>query len=152
MKVKSVEEIEEFLRPIADETGVEIVEVEFKQGKNPALTVYIDTEGGVDLNACEKFHNAIDSPLDELDPTFGAPYTLNVSSPGLDRPFKRERDFKKAMGEKVELKLFSPQNGQKYFVGVLIGYDGNTVTIDFGEETVKFNLTRVAKICRYIEV
>ena len=104
MKIKPIEEIQAGLQPIADEMQIEIVEVEFKQGKDPALTVYIDTENGVDLDTCEKFHRAIDEPLDEIDPTFGEPYTLNVSSPGLDRPLKTARDFQKCMGEKAERK------------------------------------------------
>ena len=110
MKIKTIEEIQNALQPTADEMGIEIVEVEFKQGKEPALTVYIDVEGGVDLNTCESFHRAIDPILDEVDPTFGAPYTLNVSSPGLDRPLKTQRDYDKAMGKKVEVKLFAPMN------------------------------------------
>ena len=79
MKTKPIAEIETALQPIAAELNIEIVEIEFKQGKEPALTVYIDTEGGVDLNTCEKFHRAIDPVLDEIDPTLGAPYTLNVN-------------------------------------------------------------------------
>ena len=109
MKIKPIDEIQNALQPIADEMGIEIVEVEFKQGKAPALTVYIDIEGGVDLDTCEKFHRAIDTVLDEVDPTFGSPYTLNVSSPGLDRPLKTARDFQKVMGQKVEVKLFAPR-------------------------------------------
>lgn len=152
MKVKSTEEIEALLSPIAAEQGLEIVEVELKVSKNPSLTVYIDSESGVDLNACERFHRAIDAPLDELDPTFGAPYTLNVSSPGLDRPFKRERDFLKAVGDKVEAKLFAPMNGQKYFEGTLKSYDGTSVTLETDKGEVKLPLTRVAKINRYIDI
>ena len=124
MKVKTVEEIQGVLQPIADEMQIEIVEVEFKQGKEPALTVYIDTETGVDLNTCEKFHRAIDPVLDEVDPTFGAPYTLNVSSPGLDRPLKTERDFQKCMGQRVEIKLFAPLKGKKFFEATLVDFDG----------------------------
>ena len=82
MKIKPLEEIRAFLQPLAGEMDIELVDIEFKQGHSPALTVYIDTESGVDLNTCEKFHRAIDAALDELDPTFGAPYTLNVSSLG----------------------------------------------------------------------
>ena len=107
MKIKPIEEIQNALQPIANEMQIEIVEIEFKQGHSPALTVYIDIEGGVDLNTCEKFHRAIDPVLDEVDPTFGAAYTLNVSSPGLDRPLKTARDFEKCIGEKVEVKLFA---------------------------------------------
>ena len=97
MKIKPIEEIQSALQAIADEMSIEIVEVEFKQSKSPALTVYIDTETGVDLDTCEAYHRAIDPVLDELDPTFGAPYTLNVSSPGLDRPLKTQRDFDKSL-------------------------------------------------------
>jgi ribosome maturation factor RimP len=152
LKVKTIEEIRAFLQPIADEMNIELVDVEFKQGHSPALTVFIDTDEGVDLNTCEKFHHAIDEALDELDPTYGAPYTLNVSSPGLDRPLKTARDFEKCMGEKVEVKLFAPLKGKKFFEAELIGYDGNTVTLSDGKEETKLELTRIAKINRAIDL
>ena len=142
MKIKPVEEIEKALLPIAEEQEVEIVEVEFKQGKEPALTVYIDKEGGVDLNACEKFHRAIDITLDEIDPTFGAPYTLNVSSPGLDRPLKTERDFRKCLNEKVEVKLFAPIKGKKFFEAKFIGFDENCVELEGKTDTIKLEKTK----------
>ena len=151
MKVKPLEEIENALLPIANEQEVEIVEVEFKQGKEPTLTVYIDKEGGVDLNACEKFHRAIDLVLDEIDPTFGAPYTLNVSSPGLDRPLKTERDFKKCLNEKVEVKLFAPIKGKKFFEAKLVGFDGNCVELEDKNGTLKLEKSKIAKICRAID-
>lgn len=151
MKIKPIEEIQAALTPIAEELAIEIVEVEFKQGREPALTVYIDTEGGVDLDTCEKFHRAIDPVLDEVDPTFGAAYTLNVSSPGLDRPLKTQRDFDKCMGEKVEVKLFAPLQGKKYFEMTLVGYDGNCVELEDKGEKLKIEKTRIAKICRAIE-
>lgn len=151
MKIKPVEEIQNTLQPIADEMQIEIVEVEFKQGREPALTVYIDTETGVDLNTCEKFHRAIDPVLDELDPTFGAPYTLNVSSPGLDRPLKTARDFQKRMGERVEVKLYAPLKGKKFFEATLVGYDGNCVELEEKGETLKLELSKIAKICKAID-
>ena len=146
MKVKSVEEIQSALLPIAEEMDIEIVEVEFKQGREPSLTVYIDVDGGVDLNTCETFHRAIDPVLDELDPTFGAPYTLNVSSPGLDRPFKTARDFERNMGKKVEVKLFAPLKGKKFFEADLIGYDGNCVTLKDENGEFKLEISKIAKI------
>ena len=152
MKVKSVQEIQEVLQPIADEMQIEIVEVEFKQGREPALTVYIDIEGGVDLNTCEAFHRAIDPVLDELDPTQGAPYTLNVSSPGLDRPLKTERDFQKCMGQRVEVKLFAPLKGKKFFEATLVGYDGNCIELEEKGESMKLEISKIAKICRAIDM
>ncbi len=151
MKVKSIEEISAVLQPIAGELNLEIVEIEFKQGREPALTVYIDTETGVDLNTCEKFHRAIDPVLDELDPTFGGAYTLNVSSPGLDRPLKTERDFQKCLGEKVEVKLFAPYMGKKFFESKLLAFDDNTVTIEEKGESLKLEKSKIAKICRAID-
>lgn len=151
MKVKSVEEIKNALLPIAEEMEIEIVDVEFKQGREPSLTVFIDTETGVDLNTCERFHHAIDPVLDELDPTFGAPYTLNVSSPGLDRPLKTARDFEKCMGKKVEVKLFAPMQGKKFFEMELIGYDGNTITLKDRKTEIKLELSKIAKINQAID-
>ncbi|MBQ8685635.1 MAG: ribosome maturation factor RimP [Clostridia bacterium] len=151
MKVKPIEEIENALTPVAERLSIEIVEVEFKQGRSPALTVYIDTETGVDLNTCEKFHREIDPVLDELDPTFGASYTLNVSSPGLDRPLKTERDFNKCLNEKVEVKLYAPLKGKKLFEAKLTAFDEHTVEIEDKGEVVRIERTRIAKICRAID-
>ena len=151
MKIKSIEEILSAVQPIADEQSVEIVEIQFKQGKDPALTFFIDTEGGVDLDTCERFHRAVDVLLDDLDPTFGAPYTLNVSSPGLDRPFKTDRDYQKAMGQKVEVRLFAPMQGKKLFEGVLKSHDENCVYIEDKGEELKFEKSKIAKINRAID-
>lgn len=151
MKVKSNQEIFDFLKPIADEENIELIEVEMKRGKNPSLTVYVDNDDGIDLNTLEKFHNRIDAPLDELDPTYGEAYTLNVSSPGLDRPFKTERDYIKHLGEKVEVKLYAPQKGQKFFEGVMTDYDENTVTLSVNGKDEKFEKSRIAKINVAIE-
>lgn len=151
MKTKPIAEIEAALLPIATQLDIEIVEIEFKQGKEPALTVYIDTETGVDLNTCEKFHRAIDPVLDEVDPTFGAPYTLNVSSPGLDRPLKTDRDYQKCMEQKVEVKLFAPMKGKKFFEAILKAHDENCVYLEDNGEALKLEKAKIAKICRAID-
>ena len=155
MKVRSVEEIEQALRPVAEEVGVDIYEIVFRQGKNPSLTVFLDTdkEGGIDLDTCEKFHNAADPVLDALDPTFGQPYTLNVSSPGLDRPFKKESDYSRNLGKSVEVKLYAPHKWKKFFEAVLAAYDlqAGNVTLDTGEEVFKLNLTQIVKLSQAID-
>ena len=154
MKVKSIEEIGEALAPVAAALGVEIYEIVFKQGRHPALTVFLDTdrEGGIDLNTCEKFHNAVDPVLDELDPTYGMPYTLNVSSPGIDRPFKKDSDYLRHIGQKVEIKLYAPMRGEKFFEAVLEAYDpavGN-VTVSRDGESFKLNLSQIVKMSEAI--
>ncbi len=155
MKVKTTQEIEQVLLPVAQAMEVEIFEIVFKQGKNPSLTVYLDTEkeGGIDLDTCERFHNAIDPVLDELDPTFGQPYTLNVSSPGLDRPFRRDRDYERNLGKKVEVRLYAPHKGEKFFEAVLVGYnaDGKNVTLDKDGEIIKLNLSQIARMSQAID-
>ena len=151
MKVKPISEITAVAERVAGEVGVEVVDVEFKISSNPQLTVFIDTEDGVDLITCERYHNAIDPALDELDPTFGSPYTLNVSSPGLDRPFKTERDFERALGLEVEVKLYAPMKGKKFLEGVLTAYDGNTVTVEIDGAEQKLELTKVAKINKAVK-
>ena len=150
MKFKPLEEIIAMLSPIAEGMDIEIVEVECNE-KARSLTVYIETETGVDLDTCEKFHNAIFDPIDELDPSFGEEYTLNVSSPGLDRPFKTARDFERNLGKEVEVKLFAPLKGKKLIEGFLEEFDENTVTLRLPSETVKIQRNKIAKINKAIK-
>lgn len=150
MKFESVEKISQMLEEIASPMGIEIVEVECND-KAATLTVYIETAAGVDLDTCEKFHNAISDPLDELDPSAGEPYTLNVSSPGLDRPFKTQRDFERNLEKEVELKLYAPLKGKKFLQGFLTAFDENTVTIALGKEELKIPRNKIAKINKAIK-
>lgn len=153
MKVKPLNEIKDFLTPIGNSVGVEVVEVEFKQGKLPALTVYIDSETGIDLDTCEKFHRAIDEPLDELDPTFGQPYTLNCSSLGIDRPFKTQADFERNLGKEVEVRLYSSIGGKKYYEGVLVDAKETSVVIKVDEKTVlSIEKSSISKINKLIKI
>ncbi len=151
MKVKSNAEILDFVKPIGESVGVEVVEVEFKQGKTPALTLFINKEGGVDLDTCEIFHNAVNEPLDELDPTYGQPYTLNVSSLGIDRPFKTEQDFLSHIGQRVEVKLYNSIQGKKFHDGILTDYNGQTITLKVNKTTFTIDLKNVVKVNEYVD-
>lgn len=125
--------------------NMELVEVEEKTmygDKN--IFVYIDKEGGITLEDCETIHNAIDQPLDSLDPTNGQKYVLNVSSPGLDRPFKRPKDFIKNIGKEVEVSLFKPIDKLKKFEAVLISYDNDQIEIQHEDKVYKLNLKDIA--------
>lgn len=150
MQIKPLSEIRDFLTNYATPLGIEIVDVEWND-KETALTVYIETEGGVDLDTCEKFHNAIMEPIDELDPTYDRPYTLNVSSPGLDRPFKTARDFERNLGGEVEVKLFAPLKGKKFLEGTLTEFDENTVSVTVNNEIIKIQKNKIAKINKAIK-
>lgn len=150
MNFKPVGEISRFFEKIATPMGIEVVEVALNE-REPSITVYIETEQGVDLDTCEKFHNAIMEPIDDLDPSFGAPYTLNVSSPGLDRPFKTPRDFERNLHKEVELKLYAPMKGKKFLEGFLEAFDETTVTISTAAETLKIPRNKIAKINKAIK-
>ncbi len=150
MQFKPIEEIKAFLEKYAVDMGIEIVDVEFDK-RTQTLTVFIETPEGVDLDTCEKFHNAIMDPIDELDPSYGEAYTLNVSSPGLDRPFKTPRDFERNLGKEVEVKLFAPHKGKKFLEGILSEYDGNCITLKTAEEEIKLSLNKIAKINKAIK-
>lgn len=152
---KTADAVAELVAPIIDSLGMELVEVDFsKTRQGDALTVFIDKEGGVSLDDCEAVHNAIDAPLDDLDPTDGKPYTLNVSSPGLDRPYKTARDYKKHIGTASEVSLFAPMEklGKK-FVAILENYDAESgdVTLDAAGKKITINKKDIALIREHIE-
>ncbi|PWM70983.1 MAG: ribosome maturation factor RimP [Bacillota bacterium] len=147
MKFLAAEKVKECLRPIAEEQGLTVVSVETKCGGDPSLTVYIDKAGGVDLDSCERFHNAVDAVLDALDPSFGEPYTLNVSSLGADRPFLTEEEFAAHVGAEVEVHLAAPLKGKKFLEGVLTFYDGKTLRLKTSpKETLTFDMANVKKV------
>ncbi len=149
---KIADAAEQVVRPIVEANGMELVEVEFKKlyGTH-TLTVYIDKPGGVSLDDCELIHRAIDGPMDELDPTEGAPYNLNVSSPGLDRPLKTLNDYKRKLGEKVEVSLYAPVEGKKKYIAVLDEATEEEITLKEGEKTIKIQLKQIAAAKPYIE-
>ena len=150
MEIKPIAEIRGFFEKMAQPFDIEIVDVEFDKSTS-TLTAFIETAEGVDLDTCEKFHNAVMDPIDELDPTFGAPYTLNISSPGLDRPFKTARDFERNLLKEVEIKLYAPLKGKKYLEAVLVAFDENSVTVKIGNEEVKLQKNKIAKINKAIK-
>ena len=126
---------------------MELVDVEWvREGSVYYLRVYIDKEGGVTVDDCEVISRAFGDILDEKD-YISENYVFEVSSPGLDRPLKKEKDFARSIGKEVEIKLFKPVNKQKEFIGELKAYDKNTVTIQLDdEETVVFNRSDIAVI------
>ncbi|HEY8420247.1 MAG TPA: ribosome maturation factor RimP [Thermoclostridium sp.] len=138
-------------KPIAEGLGLVLVDVEFvREGKDWYLRVYIDKDGGVTLDDCEAVSRPLSDKLDKLDPIPQA-YLLEVSSPGVERPFKTSRDFEKAIGENVRVKLYKAINGRKTIDGILEKYDGETVTILTDEDVREiYQLKDISKINRII--
>jgi ribosome maturation factor RimP len=132
--VKKREDIEETVTalalPILERYGLELYDTEFvKEGSEKYLRVFIDKEGGVTVGDCEAVTRELNPILDEKDP-IDEPYIFEVSSPGLTRSLKKDRHFEKSLGEKVEVKLFSPKDKQKEWEGTLVAYDEESVTIE----------------------
>ena len=142
---KICDAVSDLVKPIIESNGMELVEVEYKKlyGTH-TLIIYIDKEGGVSLDDCEKIHRIIDEPLDVLDPTNGAPYNLNVSSPGLDRPLKTARDYDKNINKEVDISLYMPVDGEKKLTCKLIAYDDETVTVEKDGKEIKLNKKQIA--------
>ena len=119
---------------LADELGFELVDVALdKEDTGKYLRIYIDKDAGIDLNDCEKYHRAIQPQLESYDYDF-----LEVSSPGVDRPLKKDKDFERALGMEVEAKLFKAIDGQKEFSGELVGYDKEEFVLLIAGEEKRF--------------
>lgn len=127
---------EVLLKPLMEAHQFELVDVEFvKEAGNWFLRVYIDKPGGITIDDCELISRALSERLDEEDFIVES-YILEVSSPGLGRPLKKEKDFVRSQGQSVEVKLFRPIEKQKEFTGILKSWDKDSVTLEFEEEAM----------------
>ena len=128
---------EKLVTPIIEKRNFELVDVEYvKEGSNYYLRVYADKEGGITINDCVEVSRELNPLLDEYDKEFKEPYILEVSSPGLLRPLKKDKDFARNIGKMVEIKLFRPLEGSKIkeFEAELEKYDDKTITVLTQEE------------------
>lgn len=126
---------EEFLLPLMAEHQFELVDVEYvKEAGTWYLRAYIDKEGGITVDDCEVINRKLSDWLDQVD-FIEDSYILEVSSPGLGRPLKKEKDFARSIGREVDVKLYQPLNKQKDYTGVLTAYDKDTVTIGLEDGT-----------------
>ena len=128
---------EEILLPIVEEYGFELVDVEYvKEGGTWYLRTYIDKEGGISIDDCEKVSRRLSDVLDEKD-YIDDTYIMEVSSPGLGRPLKKEKDFKRSLGKEVDIRTYRMIDKQKQITCILKDYDKDTVTIELDDETLK---------------
>lgn len=142
--MKTTQRVEELVRPIVESLGFELCDVEFvKEYGNWVLTLYIDRAGGVTIDDCERVSKAVDPVLDEADPVEQA-YYLSVSSLGLDRPLKKDADFARALGKRIEIKLYAPVGGKKEYRGELGAYTAERVTLRTESGEVGFERKDIA--------
>ena len=149
--MKITDQVTEFAKPVVESFGCTLWDVEYvREGSERYLRLYIDKDGGVDIDDCEKIHRAIDPILDEKDP-IPESYHFEVSSAGLERALKRPGDFERFMGSPVLVKLYRPRNGLKEIPGILRGYEDGKVTVEAGKETITFEKSQVALVRLRVE-
>jgi ribosome maturation factor RimP len=137
MSKKVTEVTTELVTPILDELHLELVDIEFKkEGPNWFLRVFIDSDKGVDLEDCGQVSEKLSEKLDELDPIQQA-YFLEVSSPGAERPLKKEKDLQKAVGKNVHISTYEPIDGEKAFEGQLVSFNGEVLEVEVKIKTRK---------------
>lgn len=143
-KIKDI--IEDLAEPIVTQLGCLLWDVEFvKEAGQKCLRVYIDKEGGVSIEDCEKVSRALDPLLDEKDP-IDEPYVFEVSSAGLERRLTRPEHFSRFMGHVVEIKLYKVDNGSKVFTGILKKYDDGNITLLIDETEKIFIKGQIANV------
>ena len=149
--MKITEQVAQFAQPIVEANGCRLWDVEYvREGSERFLRLYIDKDGGVDIDDCERIHRAVDPVLDEKDP-IAESYHFEVCSAGLERALKRPGDFAQFMGSPVMVKLYRPRNGLKELPGVLRGYEDGRITVEAGKETVTFEKSEVALVRLRVE-
>lgn len=129
MQVKDVEAlISAMVEPILQDTDLVLVDVEYVREKDWYLRIFLDKPGGVEIDDCQMVSEKLTEKLDAEDP-ISEKYFLEVSSPGLDRPLKKDKDFEAAYGTKVDIMFFAPWEGMKNITGVLVAHDENAVLV-----------------------
>ncbi|WP_425060899.1 Ribosome maturation factor RimP [Sporomusa carbonis] len=147
-KIETV--VEKLVSDIIADSQIELVDVEYVKERDWYLRVFLDKQTGIEIDDCQWVSERLEAKLDELDLIKGH-YYLEVSSPGLDRPLKKERDFIRHAGDKVEIKTYEPINGQKLLVGTLLGAVGHDICIDVDGQPLSVPRDKVAQVRLHIE-
>lgn len=143
--------VEKITAPIVESLGMELIEVEYvKEGPSWYLRLYIDKRGGVSIDDCQLVSESVSDAIDAADPISGT-YIFEVSSPGLDRPLKTQKDFERYEGELVEVGLYAPLDGVKSFEGKLVGkVDGEIIIVNESGKELRFEEKLVSLVKRAI--
>ena len=139
-------EVEKIVEELLENTAMELVAVDYVKERDWYLRVFIDKEGGVDLDDCQDLSRKLEELLDAQD-LIKTSYILEVSSPGLDRELKKPRDFQREMGKDIDVSLFAPLDGKKVVTGPLSAYDGETINV--GDMAIPMD--KVAKVNLHID-
>ncbi|AWB44337.1 ribosome maturation factor RimP [Paenibacillus sp. CAA11] len=141
-KIKAT--VEEMIHPYLTENGFELVDVEYvKEGSNWFLRIFVDKEGGIDIDDCGRISEVVSEMLDKNDPIPSA-YFLEVSSPGAERPLKKPEDVRKSVGKDVFVTTYESLDGQKEFEGRLLSFDNDDLVIESGKKQYTIPYSKVA--------
>lgn len=144
--IKSV--VESMITPYLEENGFELVDIEYvKEGSSWFLRIFVDKEGGIDIEDCGRISEYVSQKLDETDPIEDA-YFLEVSSPGAERPLKKPQDVAKSVGKHVFVTTYEPIGGLKEFEGELVSFDGETMVVQVGgkDRAIPYNKVASARL------
>lgn len=144
MKKKVEDILYEISMPILDKYNFEFVDVEYKkEGGQWYLRLFIDKEDGITIDDCQLVSEAVSDKLDEIDPIDHS-YIFEVSSPGIDRPLKTDRDYKKNLNKELEVKFYDSFEGKKTIEATLLDYDDNKVVLDYNGREIEFDKKAIA--------
>ena len=147
---KISERVFELVKPVVEEEGCALWDVEYlREAGTWYLRVFVDKEGGVSIDDCERISRRLDPILDEADP-IPESYVFEVGSAGADRELKRPSDFAQFLGTDVEVKLYKPLEGSKVYVGKLLRYEDGAVTIDRNGKELSFAPAQIAQVRLYV--
>lgn len=146
-----VQSVTELIEPVVRDENLELVDVEYKkEGKNWYLRIYIDKDGGVSVEDCQKVSRQIEDMI-QIDEIIHSAYILEVSSPGLDRPLKKEKDLLRSIGKKVSVTTYSPIDKQRNFVGIIKDFSNQTLSLDVNGKSVAIPFEVIANTKLVIE-
>ena len=149
---KITDKVTELARPVVEEEGCSLWDVEYvREAGSWYLRLFIDKEGGVGIDDCERISRRLDPILDEADP-IPESYVFEVGSAGAERELKRPGDFEQFMGHEAEVKTYKPVNGSKAFVGTLAGYADGAVTLRVGAENMTFEKNQIALVRLHVSI
>ncbi|MBS4198993.1 ribosome maturation factor RimP [Bacillus sp. FJAT-49732] len=146
---KVTEIVEDLVNPILEDMKLDLVDIEYvKEGKNWFLRIFLDKENGIDIEECGIVSERLSVILDDIDP-IPHNYFLEVSSPGAERPLKKESDFESSVGKNIHIKTYEPIDGEKIFEGKLINFNGETIILEMKiktrVKTIEIPFEKVAK-------
>lgn len=149
---KITDKVTELAKPVVEEEGCSLWDVEYvREAGSWFLRIFIDKDGGVGIDDCERISRRLDPILDEADPIPDS-YVFEVGSAGAERELKRPGDFEQFMGSEVEVRLYQPVNGCKVYVGALSGHDNGRVTVTVGKNEISFDKSQIALVKLHVSI